>query len=197
MKNLPVPVSYYFAAARYTVSMPGMKSGIIVILFLLSAFLSFGYSLREGPEKTVRVTRIYDGDTVGALVAGRFEKIRMIGIDAPEMDQGAWGRRSKKCIESLIAAEGATVFLEYDVERRDKYGRLLAYIRTKDGRLLNEELLRNGCVVLFTIPPNVRYAGRFRAAQKKAREQKAGVWHENGLREQPSEYRREHPRRYP
>lgn len=155
----------------------------------------YSSDVRNGSGNAVKAVKIYDGDTIGAVVFGRFEKIRLIGIDAPEMDQIPWGGKSKKCIETLIADEDSTVLVEYDIERRDKYGRLLAYIRKQDGRLLNEELLIKGCAVLFTIPPNVRYAGRFRAAQKKAREQKTGLWNENGLRKRPYEYRKEHPRR--
>ena len=65
----------------------------------------------------------------------------------------------------------------------------------QDGKMLNEEMLRRGCAVLFTVPPNVKYAGRLRAAQEKARELKVGVWSENGLKERPYEFRKEHPRR--
>jgi micrococcal nuclease len=98
-------------------------------------------------------------------------------------------------METLIRASASKVSLEYDLERRDKYGRILAYIWARDGKLMNEEMLKRGCAVLFTVPPNVKYAGRLRNAQEKARELKAGVWGENGLKERPSEFRKEHPRR--
>ncbi len=61
--------------------------------------------------------------------------------------------------------------------------------------MINEEMLGKGCAVLFTVPPNVKYAGRLRAAQKKARDLKAGLWGEHGLQERPYEFRKEHPRR--
>jgi micrococcal nuclease len=192
---LPLLITYYFATARYTVTMPKIKLRIIFVLLFLFAFLSYGYSFREGPENTVRVEKIYDGDTLAAFVDGHFEKIRLIGIDAPEMDQRPWGKASKICMKSLIATEDLRISLEYDVERRDKYGRLLAYIWTQDGKMVNEEVLEKGCAVLFTIPPNIKYVERFRAAQKRAQEYKAGTWGGNGLRERPYEYRKEHPRR--
>lgn len=181
--------------------MPKRYSVISCILILSVISLAYGIKERYSPDvkkgagNTVRVEKIYDGDTIAAFVDGHFEKIRLIGIDAPEMDQRPWGKGSKICIKSLIATEDLRISLEYDVERRDKYGRLLAYIWTQDGKMVNEEMLKKGCAVLFTISPNVKYVERFRAAQKKAREHKAGIWGENGLREMPYEYRKEHPRR--
>jgi micrococcal nuclease len=173
-----------------------------VIAFLCTAciFLLYGSkgisSQNAGRSAdSVRTDKIYDGDTVGAVVNGRFEKIRLLGIDAPEMEQKPWGRKSRDCTGALLKASTSRVSLEYDLEQRDKYGRILAYIWTQDGKMLNEEILRKGCAVLFTFPPNVKYAGRFRAAQKKARDLKAGLWGENGLHERPYEFRKEHPRR--
>ena len=148
----------------------------------------------KGGGNTVRVERIYDGDTIGAVVDGRFEKIRLLGIDAPEMDQRPWGRKAKECLESLLAAANSKISLEYDIEQRDKYGRILGYIWIQDGRMLNEEMLKKGCAVLFTYPPNVKYVKSFRAAQQKARENKSGIWGEDGLKERPYDYRKEHPR---
>lgn len=143
----------------------------------------------------MRLKKIFDGDTVAAFVDGQLQKIRLIGIDAPEMEQRPWGGKAKECIEALIRTTATKVSLEYDLERRDKYGRILAYAWTQDGKMLNEELLRQGCAVLFTVPPNVKYAGRLRFAQKKARDLKAGIWGENGLHDRPYDFRKEHPRR--
>lgn len=181
--------------------MPNRYSVISCILILSAIFLVTGtkeiysHGIKKDTGKTIRVEKIYDGDTIAALVEGQFEKIRMIGIDAPEMDQRPWGKKAKECIESLITASDSMVSLEYDMERRDKYGRILAYIWTRNGKMLNDEMLERGCTVLFTIPPNIKYVERFRAAQKRARERKAGIWGENGLRERPYNYRKEHPRR--
>ncbi len=149
----------------------------------------------KGAEKTVSVEKIYDGDTLGAFVDGRFEKIRLLGIDAPEMDQRPWGKKGKTCLKSFVKTSNSKISLEYDINRRDKYGRILAYIWTQDGKMINEEMLKKGCAVLFTFPPNVKYAERFRAAQQKARKYKSGIWSKNGLRQSPYDYRKEHPRR--
>ena len=167
---------------------------ISCIFFLYGSKGTSSSNVGKGAD-TVRSEKIYDGDTIGAVVEGRFEKIRLLGIDAPEMEQRPWGRKAKECIEALIRASASKVYLEYDMERRDKYGRILAYVWTQDGKMMNEEMLRKGCAVLFTVPSNVKYVGRLRAAQRKARDLKAGVWGENGLQERPYEFRKEHPRR--
>ena len=171
-----------------------------VVLLLLYFFLLYGLtgassSHHAKDADTARSEKIYDGDTIGAVVDGRFEKIRLLGIDAPEMDQRPWGKKSRECLRALISAAGSKVFLEYDIDRRDKYGRILAYAWTQDGKMLNEEMMEKGCAVLFTFPPNVKYAARLRAAQKKAQEDKAGLWGERGLQESPYDYRKKHPRK--
>ncbi|MHB8880801.1 MAG: thermonuclease family protein [Thermodesulfovibrionales bacterium] len=176
----------------------------IVIFFLSLAFLLFG--LREGfspegkrnPESaaqgSVRVEKVYDGDTVGVILGRRTEKLRLIGIDAPEAGQRPWGKRSREHLQEIISNGSWNVVLEYDVVKRDKFERHLVYLRTPDGRLINEMMVRDGYAALFTIPPNVRYADLFTRAQKEAREKRLGIWGKNGLRQAPSDYRRQHPR---
>lgn len=171
--------------------MPKRYLRTIIVLLFFFVFFSYGYSTSVKKQ----AVKIYDGDTIGAAVDGRFEKIRLLGIDAPEMDQRPWGKKSRECLIALISDAASKISLEYDIERRDKYGRILAYIWTEDRKMLNEEMMKNGCAVLFTFPPNVRYAERLRAAQKKAQEQKAGLWGESGLEESPYNYRKKHPRK--
>lgn len=177
------------------------KKHLNVIPALLISCVFLLYAVKEtsssnaGKGAAARTEKIYDGDTIGAVVDKRFEKIRLLGIDAPEMEQRPWGGKAKECIEDLLRASALKVSLEYDLERRDKYGRILAYVWTQDGKMLNEELLKKGCAVLFTVPPNVKYVGRLRSAQKTARDLKAGIWVENGLQGRPYDFRKEHPRR--
>jgi len=151
----------------------------------------------EGKKKDGRVIfveKIADGDSIEAVIGGAREQIRLIGIDAPELAQRPWGKKAKKYLEELVAASGWELGIEYDVERRDKYNRVLAYLWTRNGRLINEEMLRKGLAVLFTFPPNAKYVDRLRAVQVIARENKIGIWGKSGLRELPSEFRKEHPR---
>src|SRR5581483_8273039 len=115
------------------------------------------------------VTHVVDGDTVDVTLRGRRERVRLIGVDAPELHDvpklhrdAARTRRSATAIQALgrdaarfttAGLLGKTVGLELDVERRDRYGRLLAYVWLPDGTLFNAELLRTGHAQLMTIPP--------------------------------------------
>jgi micrococcal nuclease len=148
------------------------------------------------PNSTVRVEKVLDGDTLRVKIGKYSEEIRLIGIDAPEIGQRPWGNRAKKHLESLIAASAWKVVIEYDVEKNDQYGRVLAYLKTGDGKMLNAEMLRHGYAVLFTFPPNVKHVDELIAAQKQAREKMLGIWGGNGLKQMPSEYRKEHPRTF-
>jgi len=187
---------------KYNIQHMAKKYYVISFILMLSV-ISLPYRIKEGNAltynkevgKTLRVEKIYDGDTIGAVVDGRFEKIRLLGIDAPERDQRPWGKKARECLRSLISAAGSKISLEYDIDRRDKYGRILAYIWSQDRMMINEEMMKKGCAVLFTFSPNVRYSGRFHAAQKKAQEDKSGLWGENGLQESPRDYRKKHPRK--
>ena len=131
---------------------------------------------RRGP--LARVTRVVDGDTIDVVLAGRTERVRLIGIDTPESVDP---RQPVQCFAleaSAFAArhlEGRRVELEFDAERRDRYGRLLAYVWL-DGRLFNLTLVRRGYAQVYTFPPNVRYVERLLAAQRRARSGSAGLW---------------------
>ena len=84
--------------------------------------------------------------------------------------------------------------LELDVQQRDKYGRLLAYLWSGDGKLVNLEMLNDGYAVLFTVLPNVKHVGALRDAQRQARERGLGISGRDELKETPVDYRRRHPR---
>lgn len=176
----------------------------IAIFCLALASLMYGLISQPSPEgkkredrpagNLVRVERVSDGDTVRLLIAGRDEKVRLIGIDAPELGQRPWGKRSKDHLREIISGSSWSVSLELDIVERDKYGRLLGYLRTPDGTLINEMMVRDGYAVLYTFPPNVKYVDLLTKAQTDARSKQLGIWGRNGLRQEPSEYRRQHPR---
>jgi micrococcal nuclease len=122
-------------------------------------------------------------------------RARLIGIDAPESGQEPWGRKAQDHLRRLLKEAGWRVYVETDIVRYDKYNRLLVYLRTLDGMLVNERMLVDGYAVLFTIQPNSRYVDRFRKAQRIAREKKLGIWGPDGLKERPIEYKKAHPRK--
>ena len=170
----------------------------IVIFVLASGFYlvneKYSASGQHRTDELVTVSAIHDGDTVSVLIDGKREKVRLIGIDAPEIGQKPWGEEAKHFLEGLLKASDWKVRLEYDVDRRDKYGRILAYLWTADGKMINLLMVKDGYAMLFTFPPNIKYVNELRAAQQEARDQRAGIWREEGLRERPKDYRRAHPR---
>lgn len=130
-------------------------------------------------DTTYPVVRVVDGDTIVVEIDGAEEKVRLIGIDTPESvhpdsDRNVeYGKIASAYTEESL--EGKAVSLEFDVEERDQYGRLLAYVYL-DGQMFNEVLLAKGHAVVATYPPNVKYVDRFIELQTQARESGLGLW---------------------
>lgn len=163
--------------------------------------LSIKYSSEEGKfvipfgktydYSNILVKRVIDGDTL-QLESG--ERVRLIGIDTPEMHESdrlyresqrtgqdaldikKLGIRAWEFTKNLV--EGKNVSLEFDVEKYDKYGRVLAYVYLKDGTFLNAQIIQKGYANLLTIPPNVKYAQLFLKLYQEARINKRGLWKE-------------------
>lgn len=168
---------------------------VTALLFLFGTFERIIAEEKNSGGNVAKAWRVDDGDTITVLLGNRHsERIRLIGIDAPEMGQKRWGERAKRHLAGMLASS-RNIYIEYDVERKDKYGRLLAYVRTADGRLVNAEMLKDGYAVLFTFPPNVRHVDELTAAQRQARERRLGIWGKDGLSQLPEDWRRRHPRR--
>lgn len=133
------------------------------------------------------VSRIVDGDTIEVVLNGSTERVRLIGIDTPEIAHDAFGDRpanDAECfgdeatafITSLVPV-GATVRLERDVVGRDDYGRLLAYVyRESDGVFVNYEMVRQGFAQPMSIPPNTTYRALMVQAARDAADDRAGLW---------------------
>ena len=124
------------------------------------------------------VVRIVDGDTIHVRLGDRVEKVRYIGMNTPEVHhptkgEEPGGREASEVNRRLVA--GKTVRLELDVQERDRYGRLLAYVWVGDV-MVNAELVRLGYAQVMTIPPNVRYQHTFVKLQREAREAGRGLW---------------------
>ena len=122
------------------------------------------------------VERAVDGDTV-VLSGG--ERVRYTGVDTPELHHPTkpvqwYAREAKEFNRHLV--EMKKVRLEFDVVRRDKYGRLLAYVYLPDGTFVNAELVHQGYARILTIPPNVKYADLFLKYEREAREAGRGLW---------------------
>jgi micrococcal nuclease len=125
-----------------------------------------------------RVTHIVDGDTIEVELQGRRERVRYIGIDTPETTHSnrgieRYGPEAMEANRRLV--QGQTVRLELDVQQRDPYGRLLAYVYVGEV-MVNAELVRQGYALLSTYPPNVKHEALFARLQREAREAKRGLW---------------------
>jgi micrococcal nuclease len=135
--------------------------------------------LRSLPRGSIPVESVVDGDTLHVLRRGRDVTVRLIGIDAPEVN---WYGGTAECYGAqagrfaMTLLEGEHVTLELDAERLDPYDRLLAYVSLEDGRMANVVLVRRGFATVTIYPPNDRYEDRLRAAQDAAREEGAGLW---------------------
>lgn len=129
------------------------------------------------------VVSVVDGDTIVVDLDGVSTTVRLIGVDTPE---SVHSDESKNTDEGILAAEWTTelldgnkVCLEYDVEREDDYGRVLAYVYIDDDgdqEMVNKLLLEKGMAMIMTVQPNSKYAEDFYDLQLKARNEKKGFW---------------------
>ncbi len=126
------------------------------------------------------MVRVVDGDTIRVFIRGVEEPVRYIGIDTPESVKPGtpvecFAQRASAFNARLVVGE--RVRLVTDVEERDRYGRLLAYVhRERDDLFVNAELVRRGYATVATFPPNVRHEALFRRLAKRARMSDRGLW---------------------
>ena len=172
------------------------KTAYIQLVILAVAALAF-LTMRSLPRpflntqkiKVAYVSRVVDGDT---LKLSDGERVRLIGIDTPELHYSNKllrdSKRTHRDIETIQEmGKRAAMFtkglcdkkkvrLELDVEKRDKYGRCLAYVYLEDGTFVNAKIMEEGYAQVMTIPPNVKYADYFLKLEKEARANHRGLW---------------------
>jgi micrococcal nuclease len=126
------------------------------------------------PTPTVKITRVVDGDTIeiSPAVDGK-DTVRLIGIDAPEEANPGCGAQplAQEATDQMAVWKGSKVKLEFDKERTDRFGRLLAYVTAHAfvDNMLNEDMLGSGYTQLRIVPPNTKYEVRLRKAQQEAK----------------------------
>ncbi|MEC0709693.1 thermonuclease family protein [Bacillus haynesii] len=172
----------------------------VIKIFFLTAFLAsilFGCQLpnskapssaghnafeQENDRIEAPVIRVIDGDTFVANVDGQKEKVRLILVDTPETvhptkPEEPYGKEASNFAKNTLRKQ--TVQLEMDVEKRDKYGRLLAYVYLKDGSSFNKVLLEKGYARLAVFPPNIKYEDEYKQAEEAAKDKSLGIWNKN------------------
>lgn len=133
---------------------------LAVVLLILTLYPSFwGIGVRE----------VTDGDTI---ILNNGQIVRYIGVDAPEEDEPFYWEATEVNRKLL---EGGGLTLGYDIDKRDRYGRVLAYV-WMDTLLVNAELVRRGLASVYTFLPNLKYRDRFVSLQREARNMRAGIW---------------------
>ncbi len=181
------------------------------IIFIISCIVGLVVltSCGSGGPRDLRVKKVFDGDT---LLLTNGEKVRLIGIDCPEVHENdklyrdarrhkkdiaflqAQGRRASEFTSDLVL--GKKVMLTYDIEKRDQYGRLLAYVyfegtETDRGQtadlymsecqgtpcvFLNASIVKAGLAYPMTIPPNTKHAALMKELYQTAQKEKKGFW---------------------
>jgi micrococcal nuclease len=154
---------------------PRLRLAVPLLLVLALATTAWGAVPRSLEGVVVRVV---DGDTIHVRIAEGVEKVRYIGVNTPEvhhprLHEQPGGREAWDVNRRLVA--GRRVRLELDVQARDRYGRLLAYVWVGE-TMVNAELVSRGYAQVMTVPPNVRYQSLFVRLQRSAREGGRGLW---------------------
>ena len=176
-----------------------MPKQLIRIVFIFAAFAAY-FTVKYIPRQTSEaaegrffyVSKAIDGDTL-RLSTG--EDVRLIGVDTPESrynsklerdsqkshkDRDAilkMGREASGFTSRLV--EGKRVKLVFDVGKRDRYKRLLAYAYLEDGTFVNGVIIGEGYAQSMTIPPNIKHAKTFLKLEREAREKGKGFWKDN------------------
>ena len=167
----------------------GFSAAIVAgVIWLQAPSGSVGSSLEPValPPDTQRamVVHVSDGDTVVVELNGSTERVRYIGLDAPEIahpgegtDAECGGDHARDANLELVA--GREVALERDVSDRDRFGRLLRHVWVADGSdwlLVGQHLIESGAVEARTYRPDTSRDGEFDAAERHARESGLGIW---------------------
>jgi len=149
---------------------------------------------------TVQVQRVVSGQTLEVLDVSKqpplIERVRLIGIDAPDLRQEPWGSAAKQSLEQMIGKVNGqqlilqSVMLEPDVQKKDNFGRWLAYV-WQDDVLVNKRLVEEGHALAVPRSPNNKYDGEFAYAQEYARIMGYGIWNpDKPMRVTPREFRK-------
>lgn len=129
-------------------------------------------------DQQVRVSHVIDGDTV-LLSDGRH--LRFIGVNTPELLHNgappqAYGIEARNQLRQLLSQHQSILNLRFDVERQDRYNRVLAHAFLTDGRSISAWLESQGLGTVLVVPPNVWNSHCYAATEQQARHAQRGIW---------------------
>ena len=132
------------------------------------------------PPGSYLVREAYDGDTIGVDMAGKIEKVRLIGVDTPETHKPntpvqCYGPEASAFTKTHILGTAVRLEADYTNDNRDRYNRLLRYLYTSDGTLWNQKLIQEGYGFAYTSFPFTKKV-EFLSAQFNAAHEKKGLW---------------------
>lgn len=110
--------------------LPSSMTFLLLVVFCFTDVRALSGAQKHEPL-SAKVTMVHDGDSVSVIFRGREERVRLIGIDAPELGQKPWGRKAKKHLEEILSRTGWMTILEFDVQERDKYVACIARVTTR------------------------------------------------------------------
>ena len=170
---------------------PWVIGGLVIAIIAISYFLHEpkvpSSTLARGAEQVCTVQSVYDGDTLTARCPDGEVKVRMFGIDAPEMKQEPWGANSRDALRSLLPRRDS---VQLRVQDRDRYGRTVAQVFVGE-RDVGLEMVRQGRAVMYE---QYNDSPAYRQAQAEARQARRGIWEKPGGQQDPATWRRLNPR---
>lgn len=149
------------------------------MVIFLGMCVAIGVPGASGNLNQAQVVDVIDGDTIRVRFPDdRVDTVRYIGMNTPESTTRTECYGKKATVYNRKLVGGKTVWLELEVEKQDKYGRLLAYVYLdpRDEAMVNKILVAQGYAQVATYPPNVRYADDFRELNREAKEKGLGLW---------------------
>lgn len=149
----------------------------MILLIILLAGIS-NSKQPPSPNSLYYCSYVIDGDTIIVIIKGKKEKVRLIGVDTPEKDSPytkaePFNREASAFTKMMV--KGKSVRLKYDWQKRDRYGRLLAYVYLEDGTFLNAELVKQGYATAFR-KFRFKYRDDFIRYEREAKISKKGLW---------------------
>jgi len=165
----------------------GLTVAIVAISYILHEPKVPSSTLGRGTELVCGVKSVYDGDTLTASCPDGEVKVRVFGIDAPEMGQEPWGDRSREAFRSLLPRRDSVRLRVVD---QDRYGRVVAQVFAGE-RDAGLEMVRQGRAVVYEQYNDLAV---YRQAQAEAQQARRGIWEKPGGQQDPAAWRRLNPR---